>query len=84
MRSTVVVMKDGQKFQGPIWEFRPMEGYISLAGVRDDGELLRLEIKDIASAVTPNERVGIGKIEDVDELARAAKHVEDAKKYGWK
>lgn len=83
MHSTIVKMKDGRELKGPIWNFRPQDGYIEIAGVMEDGELLRLEIADIESAVTPNERVGIGRIADQDELERARKYVEDGKKYGW-
>ena len=72
MRDTIVEMKDGRKFCGPMWSFRPVEGYITLVGVVEP-----LYFRDMASCITKNERVGQGIVRDVDEIKRA-------RKLGWK
>lgn len=75
---TRAVMKDGRTFWGSIWEWRPLDGYMTLvideAIYPDPPE--RFYFRDLASAVTYGERVGVAspgvpKIEDRDELLRA-------------
>lgn len=68
MRDTVVKTKDGRVFCGPIWEFKPKEGYLVIVTEDNDGKIF---FKDMLSCVTGNQRVGINRIEDVDELKRA-------------
>ena len=65
MHDTVVEMKDGRTFCGPIWEFRPHENYFTLI---DQGgeEPITIRFSDIKSAVTATERRG-----PADELKRA-------------
>lgn len=79
-------MKDGTKWCGPLWTFRPEEGWLHLAGDPEDAGPEKIYLRDIESCTTYGERVGVlrnseGKIigpriEDVDELERA-------RKYGW-
>lgn len=68
MRDTVVVLKSGEKLVGPLWTWRPAEGWFELAG--EERMVIRLE--DVASAKT----VSIDRVEDVDLLQRA-------KEQGW-
>lgn len=69
MHTTVVVMKDGRKIDGYIWEKRTEEGYITLMATADeeyDGE--RLMMEDMVSCTTLNERISINQVGDYDEL----------------
>ena len=72
MHDCYVTMKDGRKFQGPIWLWRPAEGYFTMIdGPEPDG---RIELKDVLTAEHRDERVSIhsppeGEYED--DLARA-------------
>lgn len=75
MHDCVVVMKDGTKYCGPIWVFRPEEGYLTLAG-DNPGPDVKLYFRDMVSAVTEDERVSVGVTADEDEIARA-------RKQGW-
>jgi len=68
VQDTVVEMKDGRCLIGPIWSWRPTEGWLSL--VSDDAPD-RLYFRDMISAYTKNSRVGIDRIITRDELARA-------------
>lgn len=80
MHDTRVVMKDGRVFSGPIGTQRTEEGWLILWGQTDDDIKRtghpdgRLYFRDMASCVTPNERVAINKIGDDDILARARKN----------
>lgn len=70
MHDTRVEMKDGRVFHGPIWEFRPKEGYLTLTS--DDPDMPeRLHFKDMKSAVTKDQRMTVTNIGDCDELQRA-------------
>jgi hypothetical protein len=69
MHDALVTMKDGRTFCGPVWTWRPQEGYFTLGG--DDDAPDRVMLRDVASAVVKDQRVGIGRIEDVDLLERA-------------
>ena len=79
MHDTLVKMKDGRTFCGPLWEFRPREGYLTIPS--DETAPDRIYFKDIESAVTKGERVGVlydddgniigPRVEDRDLLARA-------------
>lgn len=49
MRDTVVKMKDGRVLIGPIWQFKPKEGFLTLAG---ENVSEKLYLCDIFSATT--------------------------------
>lgn len=86
MNQTVVVTKDGERYQGTVWYFRPPEGFISLRSYDEQAQdwvEVRLRFDDISSAVTLGERVGINRIEDTDDLERARRYMRNARKYGW-
>ena len=75
MHDTNVVMKDGRVFCGPIYLFRPEDGYLTLMLDPNhyDYEVPdKLYFRDMKSAVTENERVNIRQVGvDCDELQRA-------------
>jgi hypothetical protein len=79
MHETVVKLKDGTVESGPIWEFRPKEGYLTLGGVEDmsseyEGELRKFYFRDMVSAVTLHERLNVNTPDGTqDELVRARK-----------
>lgn len=69
-----VVMIDGRVFEGPLWEWRPLEGWFTL--VIDDLNYPnapdRFRLRDVVSAVDRNQRVSVDRLaEDVDLLVRA-------------
>ena len=66
MHDTTVKMKDGRSFCGPIWSWRPEEGWFSIVGEEP------IDFRDVESAVTKGQRVRAGKDPiDEDELQRA-------------
>lgn len=66
MHDVTVRMKDGQQFEGPLWIWRPLEGWFELAG-QDQ----RFYLKDVESAMESGVRTSRTKVEDVDLLHRA-------------
>jgi len=80
MHYTLVEMKDGTTHYGPIYMFRPKEGYLTLMlNDKDypDGNMPdRLYFRDMKTAVTKNERMTVTKVGDRNEIARA-------KENGW-
>jgi len=66
MHDTLVKMKDGRVFCSPIWQFRPLEGWMTLINCDE-----KLYFDDMESAVTEDERLG-----PCDELARARQMIE--------
>jgi hypothetical protein len=67
MHDVIVKMKDGRDLQGPLWLWRPKEGFIELAGE----DLMVLKLRDIESAVEKGVQVTIRRFEDVDLLKKA-------------
>jgi hypothetical protein len=80
MHDTTVKMKaeyGGQVYCGPIWEWKPKEGWFTLTDAVVGLVTIRLEA--VESAITKGQRVSINSPpegEDQDELARA-------KRDGW-
>lgn len=70
MHDTFIVFKDGREACGPIWTWRPKDGYLSIVTSEDRfrGEL---RFVDMESCVTQDQRIRIDKIADRDELERA-------------
>jgi hypothetical protein len=68
MHDTVIKLKDGRTLCGPIWEFRPKEGYLTIASDDEDGKIF---FRDMLSCITLQDRIGINKTADVDEIQRA-------------
>lgn len=62
-------MKDGRVFNGPIWEFKPKEGYFTIPS--DETAPDRIYFRDVESAVTPTERRVVAFGRDACELERA-------------
>jgi len=74
MHDTKVILKDGRKFCGPIWEWWPVEGFFTVCDYDASSSPTRIELKDVASAKTAGQRVSIESTvegEECDELARA-------------
>jgi hypothetical protein len=71
-------MKDGRVLDEPIEQWKPEEGWFKLFGIDE-----KIWFKDVASAVTPNERIGINKIGDDDVLASARDYMKRGRKFGW-
>lgn len=68
MHNTVVILKDGRTLEGPVWTFRPIEGWFSMPAVTEE----RIHFRDVVSAVTYEERVSATEVGvEVDLLARA-------------
>ena len=91
MHTTTVTLKSGEILEGYLTKFRPAEGFFHLmmmpSGTRT------VQFNDVLIAVTEGERLGVDrdaegrivgtKIGDMDELARAKKHMRDAREHGW-
>lgn len=74
MHDTNVTMKDGRTYCGPIWIWRPKEGYFTVVDYSASDEPTRIELKDVQSAKTKGERVSVNSPpegEEQDELVRA-------------
>ena len=80
MHDTVVVMKDGRKFCGPLYRFMPEDGYLTLVGADSEDKLM---FEEMASAVTSGERISAYQIGDQDEIERARKYMRDGREYNW-
>lgn len=74
MQNTNVTLKNGKKYSNPIWEWNPKEGFFTLVDstFENDGNLIRIELDEVESAVTPNSRsvYASGPV-DEDQLERA-------------
>lgn len=68
MHDALVTLKNGKRVEGPIWTWRPSEGWFELAG--EDGGPIRFD--DVLSAEV-EERTAPGIVENVDLLERARK-----------
>ena len=75
MTSVTCVMKSGETYCGPLWAWRPKEGWFSL--VLDMPESPdQIWLRDVASAINRGERIGVlqpgvARLADVDLLVRA-------------
>lgn len=67
MHDVLVTLKNGSRLSGPLWEWRPKEGWFSLAG-QDTEKIL---LSEVESAIQKGVRVAIDRVEDVDLLTRA-------------
>lgn len=71
MRDVVVVMKDGRKACGPLWTWRPEDGWFDLVLPDDDPLSGPIRLADVASAVNKKAWVRHDEVRDVDLLERA-------------
>lgn len=71
----LVELKDGRKYCGPLWAWRPSEGWFSLVLDEPDAPD-EFFLKDVVSAVDLDQRVEVNEQRDVDLLDRA-------KEEGW-
>lgn len=73
MHGALVVLKDGRTLTGPLWSWRPAEGFFTLVdeeGV-NEGNPIDVRLSEVVSAVDYGIRVSVTRTEDVDLLARA-------------
>jgi hypothetical protein len=80
MHITKLKLKDGSIVEGYIEKWKPVEGYLTLAGLDK-----QFKFEDMESAVTYDERTGVVrdendkivgvKIEDIDEIQRAKDYI---------
>lgn len=68
MHDTRVKMRDGREFCGPLWTWRPEEGWFAIAS---DEAPPRINLRDVASAVNEGQRVSVNEVRDVDLMERA-------------
>jgi hypothetical protein len=86
MAITYIKTKDGKEYSGPIVKWRPGENWFSIFDLGEPSGDRKFSFDEIESAVTKGERVNIHSPlegEDRDELERARKCLQDARKYGW-
>jgi len=81
MHTTTVTLKNGEVVAGPIWTWRPEEGWFAI--INECGDERRIEFADVKGATTPGQRIAVGVIADQDELARAVEDLAEGRKYGW-
>jgi hypothetical protein len=77
MHDTKVTFKNGQVYCGPLWMFRPIEGWCSLVldpMHYDHDPPERLYFRDMVSMVTDDQRLDECTIGLCDELAKARQH----------
>ncbi len=73
MHNTIVKLKTGEAYSGPIWAFKPKEGWFSIISYDDefpDGDERKFYFKDVESAITKGTRINNVTIDDRDELER--------------
>ena len=80
MHDTVIKMKDGRTFCGPMWSFRPEEGWMSIPSDEDAPD--RIYFRDMESCVTKGQRVGIDP-ETKQAIIRDEDELERARRQGW-
>lgn len=81
MHTTIVKLKTGEIFSGPINMFRPAFNWFTLFGIDRV-----FTFDECEYVITPNERVSInspleGEVQD--EMMRAKRNLDDGRKYGW-
>jgi hypothetical protein len=73
MHDVLVEMKDGKKYCGPLYYWRPTEGWFS---VMDNEAPEKLFLREVKSAINKGLRVRVNEVVDQDLLVRA-------KEEGW-
>ena len=69
MHDARIKMKDGREFCGPIWEFKPKEGYLTIPS--DENAPEKIYFRDIESAKQLTRIAANGLEKDIDLLRRA-------------
>jgi hypothetical protein len=72
MHSVKVILKDGTIISGPLWTWKPKEGWFSLIN-ESGGDPIKIQLINVKSAIEDDVRVAINKVENVDLLERAHK-----------
>lgn len=82
MRDTFIKLKDGRTFCGPVWEWRPKEGWLSL--VLPDDELPNPENRIYLADVESGYHKGLAQFhEDLWGPGQNVNVLERARKEGW-
>jgi hypothetical protein len=69
MHDCLVTMKDGRKFCGPVWEFKPEQGYLTIPS--DAKAPDKIFLRDIATAMTRVRTThGVESTRDLVQVAR--------------
>jgi hypothetical protein len=68
MHDVKVLLKNGKVLCGPLWTWRPRDGWFSLVSEENYGPI---QLEDVVSAVEEGLRTHSETIEDVDLLKRA-------------
>ena len=73
MTDCTVIMLDGEMYCGPMWVWRPKEGWFALVldPVYYPDAPAQIMLRDVLSAEERGVRTSVSTIEDVDLLARA-------------
>lgn len=73
MHDANVILKDGTHICGPIWMWRPAEGYFTVVNT-EGGPQITVQLADCVSAVQRGARTSVTHVNvDVDLLERARK-----------
>jgi len=81
MHITIVKLKNGETYSGPMELFRPALGWFTLFG-----EGRKFYFDECESVITPNERVSINSPpegETQDEMARAKQDLDWGREHKW-
>lgn len=81
MHDTKVKMRDGRVFEGPIWVWRPKEGWFALGACEDCPE--RIFFREVESATTAGERAPIPMMRETGEVSYERDELARARADGW-
>lgn len=85
MHNTIVKLKDGRVFIGPIRMWRPQENWLSIDDF-DEGRrnATRISFDDIVSGETDKDRININTVDNIDIPERARKELHEGRMHNWK
>jgi hypothetical protein len=70
MNYTTVKLTSGVTLYGPIWEYRPKDGWFAISDVETQ-RMVVVHLKDVTEAITKNQFLTATKVGDRDEVQRA-------------
>lgn len=71
MHDVKVTLKDGRVFCGPLWYWRPAEGWFSICSEEQPNQEGKIYLEDVQEAVNFDVRTSVSVVENVDLLERA-------------
>ena len=92
MKSCTMILKDGRKITGINWDWKPGEGYMTVAAAQVDGVLhtdgpLRVNFDDIASGTTERSLKNAAEFREMERAGKFGNPKEDLLEYarqcGW-